>query len=123
MLTAAHPHTVLVGEISGITMKSCVFDAISQELLLHTTYSRQSNCTVNTSVGQPLSLHGNDDVQLFFLQLTWADLAFLMFISWGKLSGNETLLDKYPKLKALEKRVESVPKVAAWIAKRPVTEF
>jgi glutathione S-transferase len=55
--------------------------------------------------------------------LTWADLALLMFISWGKLSGNETLLDKYPKLKALEKRVESQPKIAAWIAKRPVTEF
>jgi glutathione S-transferase len=55
--------------------------------------------------------------------LTWADLAFLMFVSWSKMSGNETLLDNYPKLKALEKRVESVPKVAAWIAKRPVTEF
>ncbi len=57
------------------------------------------------------------------VQLTWVDLAFLIFAGWGKTSGNEALLDKYPKLKALEKRVESVPRVAAWIAKRPVTEM
>jgi len=55
--------------------------------------------------------------------LTWADLDFFVFASWGKASGNEALLDKYPKLKALEKRVEGVPRVAAWLAKRPVTEM
>jgi glutathione S-transferase len=54
--------------------------------------------------------------------LTWADLSFQVFTGWAKPGGNEALLDKYPKLKALAKRVESVPKVAAWIAKRPVTE-
>lgn len=60
---------------------------------------------------------------LFSVQLTWADLTFHVFVDWGKMGGNEALLDKYPKLKALVKRVDSVPKVAAWIKKRPVTEF
>jgi len=55
--------------------------------------------------------------------LTWADLAFHVFTGWAKAGGNEAVLDKYPKLKALVKRVESVPKVATWIAKRPNSEF
>ena len=57
------------------------------------------------------------------VQLTWADLNLLVFTDWGKLGDNEAILNKYPKLKALVKRVESVPEVAAWIAKRPVTKF
>lgn len=57
------------------------------------------------------------------LQLTWADLAFLAVYGWIKLSGNESLIDKHSKLKALKDRVEAVPKIAAWIAKRPVTDF
>lgn len=57
------------------------------------------------------------------LQLTWADLAYLAVSGWIKLTGNESLLDKHSKLKALKDRVEAVPKIAAWIAKRPVTDF
>lgn len=55
--------------------------------------------------------------------LTLADLAYLSIISWVKMSGNEAILDKYPKLKAIVGRIEASPKIAAWIKKRPVTEF
>jgi len=39
------------------------------------------------------------------------------------MGGDEAVLDKYPKLKALRERVNSVPRVAAWIAERPVTDY
>jgi len=70
-------------------------------------------------------LESNNGGDGFFVgdSLTWADLAFHVFVGWGKTGGNEALLEKYPKLTALEKRVDSVPKVAAWIAKRPVTNL
>jgi len=57
--------------------------------------------------------------------LTWADLAFINFVGWTAMGGTDPahVLDKYPKLKALKDRVEKEPKVAAWLAKRPKTEF
>ena len=33
-----------------------------------------------------------------------------------------TILDKFPKLKAINDKVAKEPKIAAWIAKRPQTE-
>lgn len=70
-------------------------------------------------------LKSNNGGDGFFVgnELTWADLAFLAVYGWIKLSGNESLIDKHSKLKALKDRVEAVPKIAAWIAKRPVTDF
>ena len=70
-------------------------------------------------------LSTGSQLMFFSAQLTWADLSFLVYVSGLKKHGNEydAILDKYPKLRALEKRVESVPRVAAWIAKRPVTDF
>lgn len=55
--------------------------------------------------------------------LTWADLAFLSIAGWIKMSGGEAVAEKHPKLKALKARVEALPKIAAWIAKRPVTDL
>ena len=54
--------------------------------------------------------------------MTWGDLAFLNFTSWVVMAGAPDFLDKFPKLKALKERVETQPKIAAWIAKRPKTE-
>jgi len=66
--------------------------------------------------------HGGDG---YFVgnELTWADLSFLQFVSWIPMCGCDKPLDKFPKLKALKEKVEKLPKIAAWIAKRPQTEF
>ncbi|XP_077985459.1 hematopoietic prostaglandin D synthase-like [Glandiceps talaboti] len=54
--------------------------------------------------------------------LTWADLAFLAQMDYN-VSRNATLLDDYPKLKALYERVTALPKIAEWREKRPKTKF
>lgn len=55
--------------------------------------------------------------------LTWADIAFLSAYNFMTLGGGADQLAKYPKLNALKDRVEKIPKIAEWIAKRPKTEF
>ena len=57
------------------------------------------------------------------LQLTWADLALINYLSWVDMSEGIAQLANYPKLKALGAKVEALPKVAAWIAKRTKTPF
>jgi len=67
--------------------------------------------------------HGGDH---YFVgtELTWADLTFLNVIGWMiSFGGLENPLEKFPKLAALHHKVENLPKVAAWIAKRPKTQF
>jgi len=66
--------------------------------------------------------HGGDK---FFVgdELTWVDLQFLSFAVWITHSGVQNSIDSFPKLSALKKRVESIPKIAEWIEKRPKTEF
>ncbi|XP_077999274.1 hematopoietic prostaglandin D synthase-like isoform X1 [Glandiceps talaboti] len=54
--------------------------------------------------------------------ITWADLAFLAQIDYN-LKWKATVLDDYPKLEALRQRVMALPKIAAWLEKRPKTEF
>jgi len=66
--------------------------------------------------------HGGDKFWVG-TELTWADLSFLIFAGWLKMAGAENPLAKYPKLQALHSKVEKVPAIAAWIAKRPQTEF
>jgi hypothetical protein len=56
-------------------------------------------------------------------QLTWADVGFFAVSGWVSKISEGAVLPKYPKLNALVGRVETVPKVAEWLAKRPVTEF
>jgi len=66
--------------------------------------------------------HGGDK---FFVgdEVTWADLQFLSFTKWiSHLVAVQEPYEKFPKLAALQKRVESIPKIAEWIEKRPVTD-
>jgi len=57
-------------------------------------------------------------------ELTWPDLVFYNFNFWAtNFSGGVNNLANFPKLAALYQKVESTPKVAEWVAKRPVTEF
>jgi len=67
--------------------------------------------------------HGGDG---YFVgdSLTWADLAIFQHLtSYIPMCEIETkhVLEKYPKLMALSIKVEKSPKIAAWLAKRPVT--
>jgi glutathione S-transferase len=55
--------------------------------------------------------------------LTWADLGLLIFATYMKLAKATELFEKRKKLYALSQRVENLPKIAAWLAKRPETEF
>lgn len=61
---------------------------------------------------------------VFYFQLTWADLQILVLGSRLELMVKLTNpFGEYPKLKGLVERVSAVPKVAAWLAKRPKTQF
>jgi len=69
------------------------------------------------------SNHGGDK---FFVgdDRTWADLAFINFVGWTAMAtGGADTLASHGKLKALKARVEALPKIHAWLAKRPNTEF
>jgi Glutathione S-transferase, C-terminal domain len=57
------------------------------------------------------------------LQLTWADLAFIVLVDNLRIVAAGDVLEKQPKLHALGQRVANLPKIAAWIDKRPKTEF
>jgi len=66
--------------------------------------------------------HGGDKF-LVGDELTWVDLQFLSFVKWIGHSGVVEPFAKFPKLAGLKTRVESVPKIADWIAKRPKTDL
>jgi len=68
-------------------------------------------------------LEQNNGGNGFFVgdELTFADLTFVN-IGGLILTLMKTDLSKFPKLVALVERVESIPKIAAWIKERPVTE-
>lgn len=61
----------------------------------------------------------------FFIgdKLTWADLYFIHICTRAPIHNIHLDWSKYPKLKALRKRVESIPKIAAHIAQMPDTPF
>jgi len=57
-------------------------------------------------------------------QLTWADIAyFAMSEAIAIVKEAHAQMDVYPKLKALREKVSKVPKIAAWLEKRPKTTF
>ena len=56
-------------------------------------------------------------------QMTWADITILQSLTWPAMLGFPVDWSKYPKLAAHKARMESHPKIADWIKKRPVTEF
>jgi glutathione S-transferase len=53
--------------------------------------------------------------------MTWADIVFADLCVWLASLGFTIALEHFPKLAALKTRVESVPGIAEWIKKRPVT--
>ena len=56
--------------------------------------------------------------------MTWCDILFTHWVSWVPDGVKVTPpFDKFPKLKALTQRVESHPKIAEWLKKRPVTDL
>ena len=57
------------------------------------------------------------------MKLTWADLHFVSVIAWPEAGERNFELSDYPKLHALRKRVEEVPKLAEWITQRPHTKW
>jgi glutathione S-transferase len=68
-------------------------------------------------------LEGNHGGDGFFVgsELTWADLSFFVLTETLQRGGVDSELSNYPKLVALKERVSKVPKIAEWLAKRPVT--
>ncbi len=55
-------------------------------------------------------------------ELTWADIVVFNGLEYFGARKDE-FLEHAPLLKALDERVKSVPKIAEWLEKRPVTEF
>ena len=55
-------------------------------------------------------------------EMTYADFDLAIFVErfLEKLGGN---LDKYPHIKRISDKVNAHPNIAAWRAKRPVTQF
>jgi len=66
--------------------------------------------------------HGGDKF-IVGTELTWADLALIHYLFGVELAEGSAQLAKHPKLKSLKEKVEALPKVAAWLAKRPKTQF
>jgi len=57
-------------------------------------------------------------------EVTWADLwVGEMLARLSEPGWIPTLLDSYPHLKALVDKVHALPKIKAWVAKRPTTGF
>jgi len=54
--------------------------------------------------------------------MTWADISVVHESAWiGSLGLKNPIDEKTPKLKALVQKVESQPKIVAWMKKRPPT--
>jgi len=51
--------------------------------------------------------------------LTWADITFMDLCTWLNTMKIKASLGDTPKLAALKERVETIPKISEWIAKRP----
>ncbi|XP_011879075.1 PREDICTED: uncharacterized protein LOC105568212 [Vollenhovia emeryi] len=53
--------------------------------------------------------------------LSWADFTFVALLEYLNFMMNEDIVEKYKNLKQLQKKVEEVPAIKKWIAKRPAT--
>lgn len=75
------------------------------------------------------SFKGNRPINVLFLlslihlKLTWADLYMTCMVDSVEQDIQGELLNNYPGLKKLQEKVNSIPTIATWRAKRPVTEF
>jgi len=68
-----------------------------------------------------LTQNNNGDEFIVGDQLTWADLSVMNVWYWITGFGVSVQLDNFPKLLAHKKRIESLPKIADWIKRRPET--
>ena len=60
-----------------------------------------------------------------FNKLTYADFALVAMISGGIVTkaGFGASVDKFPKIRAHQQAVESLPNIKQWIEKRPESEY
>ncbi|XP_044729687.1 glutathione S-transferase-like [Chrysoperla carnea] len=56
-------------------------------------------------------------------KLSWADIYALPFIEFLESVMKIPVVDKYPNLKKVRDNVMGIPKIKAWVNKRPVTEY
>lgn len=68
-------------------------------------------------------LESNPDSDKYFVgdDLTWADLSVMNSWYWIPGFGVIPPLENYPKLKAHKERIESIPRIADWMDRRPET--
>ncbi len=55
-------------------------------------------------------------------KVTWADL-YLSSILDNLGNRTNRVLEKFNRIKRLDQRIKSIPNIAKWLVKRPVTEF
>ncbi|XP_077991890.1 uncharacterized protein LOC144446070 [Glandiceps talaboti] len=85
-----------------------------------------SQSTLSTCMGNlERLLTANNGGDGFFVgnKLTWADLKFHSCLGDSIKRLNPDFLGKYPKLSSLVDRIENVPSIREWMAKRPNTAF
>ena len=69
-------------------------------------------------------LAGNSSGFLVGDALTWVDLYLVIFAEWFAFNDKKDLFfANFPKIKAHDEKIRALPKLAEWIAKRPVTAF
>ncbi|XP_046745590.1 glutathione S-transferase-like [Diprion similis] len=55
--------------------------------------------------------------------VTWADLTFVALLDYINFMAKGDILEKYENLKQLRTRVLELPKIKAWVEKRPQTDY
>ena len=56
--------------------------------------------------------------------MTWADLAFVLYMtSWIDAIGVTPVWEDYPLLASLKDKVEALPQLVDWFSRRPKTSF
>ncbi|XP_070548535.1 glutathione S-transferase-like [Ptychodera flava] len=98
-------------------------DAKKAEL---TTQYDKKVATTLASLEKMLTDNNGGDGFLVGDGVSLADLSFYSQMEYNLSSpilSSPNLLDSYPKLKALNARVAALPNIAAWLEKRPKTEF
>lgn len=70
-------------------------------------------------------LEANNGGNGFFVgdSITWVDCYWSALLYWINHMKYGPTIDKHPKLKAVQERVEAEPRIAEWIKKRPKADF
>lgn len=56
-------------------------------------------------------------------KLTWADLYFVAVFEYMNVVAKFDMIEKYPNLVELKKKILAIPSIKAWVDKRPASEF